>query len=95
MRGYAFIYGGRDIFAETERRRRTPELADEILGKMACAGIDVHDCAYVREELMRCLEPAECEILVSPGGRRCCRIYGKGFDSGEIPAEDGRVVVMA
>ena len=80
LKGFTIYVGEVDVFIESDKTRRTQNLAKEIIRKLnGTERFDIPDNASGVDAVLYYLRNANCDIKKLPDGREIHSIYGKGF----------------
>ena len=88
-KGFYFKLGGKDVFVETRKIRKTERLAGKILRAMS-----LPDNPDTRKELLYWLRPATCEVRTLKNGRAYWEIAGSNFGGCGSFLDDGMTIIL-
>ena len=94
MKGFTFMYKGKDIFVQTNAVKKTENLVSKIIRQMVNVGYDLPDNASTKSDIMWYLQKAECDLHTLPDGRSYYEIHGKGFGGKGSFLDDGKTVII-
>ena len=86
---------GKDVFIETNRSRKTKDLAKLIIRKLNGTDLfHIPDAPMVIHDVLYYLQKAECEIKTLSDGRQYYDIHGKNFGGKGSFVDDGNTVII-
>lgn len=88
-KGFYFKLGGKHVFVETCKTRKTERLAGKILRAMA-----LPDNCDTRRELLYWMRRATCEIRTLKNGRAYWEIAGRDFGGCGSFIDDGMTIIL-
>ena len=95
MKGFTIFVKRKDIFIETDRVRKTKELAKLIIRKLNETGeFDIPDNQWAIHDVLHYLQKAECEIKTLSNGKQYYEIHGENFGGKGSFVDDGNTVII-
>lgn len=95
MSGYTFYSSRKDIFIETDRKKKTDNLAKEIIDRINKFGWSIPNTPEMRKQLIPLLKKADCEYKVLPSGTKFVTISGNNFSVSGFADDDSILVLTA
>ena len=94
LKGFTIFAGGIDIFIESDKTRRTTNLAKEIIRKLNGTGrFDIPDNASGIDAVLHYLRKATCKIEPLVDGRQMYVISGDGFSTCGIVGDKTTMII--
>lgn len=95
MKGFTIFVKGKDVFIETDRTRKTKELAKLIIRKLNGTGeFDIPDNQWAIHDVLYYLQKAECEIKTLGNGKQHYDIHGENFGGKGNFVDDGKTIII-
>lgn len=95
MTGYTFYTSRKDIFIETDRKRKTDALARETIDRINALGWSIPNVPEMRKQLLGLLKKADCEYTTLPSGTKFVTIHGDNFSVSGFADDDSILVLTA
>lgn len=89
MHGFMFTLGRKTVFAETNCRKKTKELAKKILAKT-----NLPNSPSDVSHLLRCLSKANCQLKSLSNGRQYYDIWGDNFGGYGDFVDEHKTVIL-